>query len=68
MNIPTWSKWVIFVVVFITTIAIPALVLEGPAEAWGASEPSLATALGALRAGLWPDVSSAPVISQRPSG
>ncbi|MEM8768412.1 MAG: VTT domain-containing protein [Pseudomonadota bacterium] len=35
-RIPTWSKWLIFVIVFITTIAIPALVLEGPAQAWGA--------------------------------
>lgn len=37
MGMPVWARWVTFVIVFLTTIAIPLLVLEGPAEAWGAA-------------------------------
>ena len=37
LNLPTWSKWLGFAIVFLTTIAIPLLVLGGPAQAWGAS-------------------------------
>lgn len=35
-GIPTWAKWMSFVIVFLTTIAIPMVLLDGPAEGWGA--------------------------------
>lgn len=33
---PTWAKWLSFVIVLLTTLAIPMLLLNGPAEGWGA--------------------------------
>ncbi|MEP1143296.1 MAG: VTT domain-containing protein [Henriciella sp.] len=36
-SFPRWLKWLSFVIIFLTTIAIPFALLEGPAEAWGAA-------------------------------
>ncbi|AMO72016.1 TVP38/TMEM64 family protein [Sphingorhabdus sp. M41] len=35
-GVPIWAKWASFGIVFLTTIAIPMLLLDGPAETWGA--------------------------------
>lgn len=33
-NAPAWLKWLAFAIIFLTTIAIPMALLEGPAQGW----------------------------------